>query len=122
MNEYIETVMTHMGSYPFAWDVVNEAIGDGPHVTIKPSPWAQIDDFICKAFQAARKAQPQTQLFYNDYAHASMQGGYKMKSDKVYNLVKDLVDRNCGIDGVGFQLHVDITYNQANIDSIQQNI
>jgi len=41
-------------------------------------------------------------MFYNDYKHASNIGIYKNKSDNVYKLVKDLHDRNCGIDGVGF--------------------
>jgi len=41
-------------------------------------------------------------MYYNDYKHASNIGSYKDKSDKVFRLVKDLKDRNCGIDGVGF--------------------
>lgn len=101
MNEYIETVMSKV-TYPFAWDVINEAINDSPNYVMKVSPWSIVDDYICKAFKAARKANPNAQLFYNDYKHASMTGIYKDKSDKVFNLVKDLKDRGCPIDGVGF--------------------
>ena len=67
--------MQAIGSYPYAWDVVNEAISDGQHPpsVLKDSPWAQIDDFICKSFREARKAADKdTKLFYNDYMHASM--------------------------------------------------
>lgn len=121
MNEYIETVMSKV-TYPFAWDVINEAINDSPNYVMKVSPWSIVDDYICKAFKAARKANPNAQLFYNDYKHASMTGIYKDKSDKVFNLVKDLKDRGCPIDGVGFQSHVDITYTGENFVSIRQNI
>lgn len=122
MNNYIETVMTHMGPYPFAYDVVNEAISDGPNYFLKTSPWSKINDFVCKAFKKAKEVNPNAELFYNDYKHASMLGRYKSKSDKVFKLVKDLKDRNCGIDGVGFQSHVDINYDDANYESIRENI
>lgn len=101
MNEYIQKVMSHVGHYPLAWDVVNEALADGPKI-LKDSPWAQVDDFVCKAFTAARNTNHLAQLFYNDYKHASMVGRYKEKSDKVFNFVKDLKERGCPIDGVGF--------------------
>ena len=75
MEEYITSVMTNV-TYPFVWDVVNEAVGDGPNLVMKVSPWTIIDDYICKAFKAAKKANPDVKLFYNDYKHASMTGAY----------------------------------------------
>lgn len=78
MNDYIEMVMTRDGmKHPFAWDVINEAVTNGPNGIIKDSPWSQIDDFACKAFKKARQVNPNTELFYNDYKHASMIGRYK---------------------------------------------
>jgi len=84
--------------------VVNEAIVDGPNPKkiLKVSPWSQVDDYVCKAFKAARAADPTIQLFYNDYKHASMTGVTKTKSDKVFNYIKDLKSKGCPIDGVGF--------------------
>ena len=101
MEEYINMMISKI-SYPFAWDVVNEAVHDGPNYVLKTSPWSMIDDYVCKAFKMARKANPNIELFYNDYKHASMAGRYQYKSNKVYDYVKSLVERGCPIDGVGF--------------------
>ena len=121
MKWYINATMTNIGTYPLAWDVVNEAIADGPHVN-KTSPWSIVDNYICKAFQAAKEAQPTAQLFYNDYKHGSMVGAFASKSDKVYELVESLVNLGCGIDGVGFQNHLDITFTDEEIEGIRSNI
>ena len=83
MVDYITAVMTNV-TYPYAWDVVNEAIASGPSVIIKESPWSIIDDYFCKAYTAARKVNPAAYLYYNDYKHASMIGKYQVKSDRVY--------------------------------------
>lgn len=104
-----------------AWDVVNEAIDDASGHPIRTSVWSQVDDFMCKTFNWAHEADPNTELFYNDYAHASMTGRQKGKSDAVYNMIKDLKDKNCSIHGVGFQLHVDVTYNDS-IEGVIQNM
>ena len=69
---------------------------------MKDSVWSKVDDYVCKAFKAARKANPNAQLFLNDFKHASMTGKYKDKSDRVFNYVKDLKSRGCPVDGVGF--------------------
>lgn len=51
-----------------------------------------------------------------------MIGKSKIKSNNVYNYIKKLKQRGCPIDGVGFQSHVDLTYDDANYKSIKQNI
>lgn len=104
MISYIKKTMEHVGDYPLAWDVVNEAIDDNhnPKKIVKKSPWSRVDDYVCKAFKAARSTKPKMQLFYNEYGIASMTGKTKIKSDKVFNFIKDLKARGCPVDGVGF--------------------
>ena len=108
MGEYITKTIQAVGDYPYAWDVVNEAILDGtnPPKLYKDSPWSVIDDFVCKSFKAAREAAPSgMKLFYNDYRHASMHGEYKTKSDRVFKMIKamkEIGEVECPIDGVGF--------------------
>lgn len=51
-----------------------------------------------------------------------MDGDYKIKSDKVYNLIKNLTARGCPIDGVGFQNHIDINYNTSFFKSVDANM
>ena len=123
MKNYIQTTMKRYKGKAFAWDVVNEAITDrAPYRVRTDTPWAKVDDFICKAFKWAHEADPDAQLFYNDYGHLAMDGGwYGGRSDAAYNLIKDLKNRGCPIHGVGFQLHVDIDYDSKWRD-IAQNL
>lgn len=51
-----------------------------------------------------------------------MVGNYKKKSDKVYNMVKRLKERNCGITGVGFQLHVDLGFDDEQLEGVRSNM
>ena len=106
LNYINETVHRIEGA--FAWDVINEAISDDPNEYIKQSPWSGIDNFICKAFKAARAANPNAKLFYNDYNVLTMDGWRKTKADKMFKLVQQLKNDDCGITGVGFQSHVTI--------------
>lgn len=122
MLEYIEKTMKRYGDFPVIYDVVNESIHNRPQYTIKDSPWSKVDDYICKAFKAARAANPKAQLYYNDYKHASQEGEYASKHDRVFDLVKELKERGCGIDGVGFQSHVDINYADHHIESIHKSM
>jgi len=124
MVEYINQTMAAVGDYPIAWDVVNEAVDNSndPSKVIKVSAWSKIDDYVCKAFKAARAANPNTQLYYNDYKHASMNGTYKARSDKVFNLIKDLKAKGCPIDGVGFQNHIDIAYSDDDLAGVSGNM
>lgn len=113
MTDYITNTVKHVGSNAMAWDVVNEAIddaNDASKIYKTVSPWYMIgntstsvkDRYICKAFTAAHSANPSAKLFYNDYKHSSTYGDEKIKSDKVYNMIKDLVSAGCPIDGVAF--------------------
>lgn len=102
LNEYIDKTVKAIGEDAYVWDVVNEAVADGAEPFYKVSPWSIVDDYICKAFKAAHKANPKAKLFYNDYKHASSTGRYKVKSDKVYEMVKNMTERGCPIHGIGF--------------------
>jgi endo-1,4-beta-xylanase len=57
--------------------------------------------YIDEAFQAARAADPDAKLYYNDYST----DGLSTKSDSVYEMVKDMKARGIPIDGVGLQMH-----------------
>lgn len=59
-------------------------------------------------FKYTKSKFPNSVLLYNDYAHESATGlddRQGIKNRKVYDYVKELVDGDCGIDGVGFQSH-----------------
>jgi endo-1,4-beta-xylanase len=68
MHEHIRSVVGRYKGRIGGWDVVNEALNEDG--TLRDSPWHKIigDDFLVKAFQFAHEADPQAELYYNDYA------------------------------------------------------
>lgn len=102
MKTHIDSVVSRYSETIYAWDVVNEAIDDNPDNFLRNSEWYEIagEDFINKAFEYAREADPDVKLFYNDYNAIIPE-----KRDRIYKLLKMLVDRNVPIDGVGIQGH-----------------
>jgi endo-1,4-beta-xylanase len=104
MTEHIVTTMRHYRGRVGAWDVVNEAIADdgsGLRDTILARTLGK--QFIDHAFRVARAHAQGAKLYYNDYGIETI----NPKSNAVYELVRDLVDRKVPIDGVGFQAHFD---------------
>lgn len=101
MREHISTVVGRYAGRVQAWDVVNEALNDNG--TLRNSKWREIigDDYIRKAFEYAREADPAAHLYYNDYRleHAPKRGG-------AVALVKKLQAEGVRVDGVGSQSHV----------------
>lgn len=102
IKDHIETVVKRYKSDIYAWDVVNEVISDEEGEMYRPSHWQTIagPEFINKAFEFAHEADPDAILFYNDYNESDPR-----KSDKIYKLVKSLVEQGVPIHGVGLQAH-----------------
>ncbi|MEK5464112.1 endo-1,4-beta-xylanase [Paenibacillus sp. FSL R7-0210] len=103
LQNYIETIMHRYKGKIYAWDVVNEAIADnggGPD-GMRITPWYTLigPDYIEKAFEFARAADPEAKLYYNDYYTEVPE-----KREHIYKLLKTLKAKNL-IDGVGLQSH-----------------
>lgn len=100
MRTHIHTVVGHYKGKIKGWDVVNEAILDDG--TMRPSPWYQIigPDYIEMAFRFAHEADPDAELYYNDYSMAN-----PMKRSAVCKLVHRLKEKGIRIDAVGMQSH-----------------
>lgn len=105
MREHIHTVMGRYKGRIGGWDVVNEAVEDNG--SLRNSRWRRIigDDYIAKAFEFAREADPEAELYYNDFDMWK-----KEKRDGVIRLVKDLQARGLRIDGIGMQGHWGLDY------------
>ncbi|GAB4086551.1 hypothetical protein GCM10028784_31810 [Myceligenerans cantabricum] len=103
MLNHVTQVATHYRGKIHSWDVVNEAFADGNSGARRNSNLQRTgNDWIEAAFRAAREADPNAKLCYNDYNtddwnHAKTQG--------VYNMVADFKNRGVPIDCVGFQAH-----------------
>jgi endo-1,4-beta-xylanase len=105
MKSHILTVVGRYRGRVHAWDVVNEALTD--EGGIRNSPWIQTigEDFVAKAFEYAHQADPDAELYYNDYSLDK-----PPKRDACVNLVKDLKARGLRLDGVGIQGHWGMDY------------
>jgi endo-1,4-beta-xylanase len=102
LKDHITTVVNRYKGKIYAWDVVNEAIDDDSTKFLRNSQWYQIcgEDFIAKAFEYAHEADPNAVLFYNDYNTERPE-----KRERVYQLLKKLVDAKVPVNGVGLQAH-----------------
>lgn len=100
MKDHIFTVMGHYKGRVQSWDVVNEAMGDDGQ--IRRSKWYEIigEDFIEKAFEFAHEADPDAELYYNDYNNEE-----PLKRAGVINIVRNLLQKGLRVDGVGIQGH-----------------
>src|SRR5690606_42102737 len=86
------------------WDVVNEAIlDDGSY---RNSKYYQIlgEEFIALAFQYAHEADPDCELYYNDYSMAN-----PGKREGVVRMIKMLKDKGLRNDAVGLKAQVALT-------------
>jgi endo-1,4-beta-xylanase len=102
LKDHISAVVGRYKGKIYAWDVVNEAVDDDSTKFLRNSLWYKIcgEDFIAKAFEYAHEADPDAILFYNDYNTERPE-----KRERVYQLLKKLVDAKVPINAVGIQGH-----------------
>jgi endo-1,4-beta-xylanase len=105
MKDHITTLVTRYKGRVKGWDVVNEAIMENGDW--RDSPFYKIigEDFIRLAFQFAHEADPNAELYYNDYSMA-----YEDKRNAVVKMVQSLQAQGIKIDGIGMQAHIDLNY------------
>jgi endo-1,4-beta-xylanase len=102
LRSHIDTVVGYYAGRVSLWDVVNEPIGDDAQ--LRSTIWSTGigSDYLDIAFRAAHAADPNAQLYVNEYGVE----GPGAKADALYAVVAGLVERGVPIDGVGFQAHV----------------
>jgi len=126
MKQYITDVMTHFKGRIYSWDVLNEAFPDSGISTSsdwksvirsgKPNdygtnPWYKAigSDFVYEAYLAARLADPDAILYYNDYNTND-----NARMTMIRNMVRDVNARfkaeypnqtRLLIEGIGMQEH-----------------
>jgi endo-1,4-beta-xylanase len=120
----------------YSWDVLNEVFPDGGYTndwktSIRPeNPWFKAigPDFIYEGFLAARFADPQAILYYNDY-NTDMSS----KASMIRNMVRDVNDKYKSlpssqkpsgeksgrllIEGIGMQEHHNLSVQASSISS-----
>ena len=107
LKRHIDGVAGHFKGKVIGWDVVNEAISDTDGEYLRPTPAFKAigDDYIAKAFEFAHAADPNAELYYNDY---SIENPDKLA--KTIRLIRDLKSKGVHIDAVGIQGHFMLLY------------
>ncbi len=100
LRDHIHTVVGRYRGRIRGWDVVNEALNEDG--TLRRTPWLAIlgDDYLASAYRFAREADPDAELYYNDY---SLENAPKRRG--AVQLVKRLRDQGVTITAVGLQGH-----------------
>lgn len=105
MRDHIHTVAGRYRGQVDGWDVVNEALNDDG--TLRQTPWLRIigEDYLAKAFEYAHEADPDAELYYNDYSLNN-----PAKRDGAVRLVRSLQARGLPVTGIGMQAHYALSY------------
>lgn len=104
-RNYILAVAGRYRGRAAGWDVVNEPVaedGDG----LRDCLWSRNlgqDDYMVRAFDHAREADPDAVRFINDYNLESL----PKKRATFMRLVERLLSRGAPLTGIGTQTHVD---------------
>jgi len=127
MKKYITDVVTHFKGKIYSWDVLNEVFEDNGTMRTN-NPWFKAigADFVYEGFLAARLADPQAILYYNDFNTDN-----QTKATAIRNMVKDANDKYLAlpsnqkpagevsgrllIEGIGMQEHHNTSVQASNI-------
>jgi len=128
MKKYITDVVTHFKGKIYSWDVLNEVFPDGVSASAdwknsmrQENPWYKAigSDFVYEGFIAARLADPNAILYYNDY-NTDQTG----KATMIRNMVRDVNQRfkteypnqtRLLIEGIGMQEHHNLGVSASNV-------
>jgi endo-1,4-beta-xylanase len=100
LRSHIQAVAGRYKGRIGGWDVVNEALDEDG--ALRKTAWLEAigPDYVEKAFEYAREADPQAELYYNDYnlwKPAKLQAAIR--------LVQGLRAKGLRVDGLGEQAH-----------------
>jgi endo-1,4-beta-xylanase len=105
LEDHIKTVVGRYKGVIKGWDVVNEALNEDG--TLRNSKWRTIigDDYIERAFEFAHAADPDAELYYNDY------NLYKAeKRAGAVKIANSLKAKGIPIKAVGEQAHYSLKH------------
>ena len=100
LRSHVATVVGRYRGRIGGWDVVNEALEEDG--TLRRTPWLEAigEDYLAKAFEFAHEADPDAELYYNDYNLWK-----PAKRDAAMRLVQGLKAKGLRVDGIGEQGH-----------------
>ena len=105
IKDHIYTIVGRYKGKVKGWDVVNEAIMDDG--TYRDSPFYRImgEEFIPWAFQCAHEADPDCELYINDYSMAK-----PGKREAYVRICTKMREQGLRVDAIGIQAHAGMDY------------
>lgn len=117
MDDHVSQICQHFAGSVQSWDVVNEALDEstshGWRETIFYKKLGKA--YVENAFRAARAADPKAELYYNEYNMEASDAKLKF----MLAMIDDFQARGVPLDGIGFQMHTNITTEYPPIEQIQ---
>ncbi|MBN2174700.1 MAG: endo-1,4-beta-xylanase [Bacteroidales bacterium] len=126
LEKHIKTVVGRYKGRIIGWDVVNESIadgGDGSTENLRDFSWYEVvgPDVLTLAFKWAHEADPEAELYYNDYniEQGAVENTGKHASSLL--LLKRLIAEGAPITGVGIQGHWHLDTDLADVEKAIEN-
>jgi endo-1,4-beta-xylanase len=115
MKTHISTLVGRYKGRVDGWDVVNEAINDDG--SWRENKFYEIigEDYVRLAFEFAREADPEAELYYNDYNMVK-----EGKREGVVKMIRKLQKKGIKVDGIGIQGHYYMGY--PTIEELEKSI
>lgn len=126
LKDHIMTVAGRYKGAVIGWDVANESIadgGDGTTENLRDFSWYKVvgPEVLTLAFKWAREADPDAELYYNDYNIEQGAVENKGKHASSMLLLKRLIAEGAPITGVGIQGHWHLNTNLADVEKAIEN-
>lgn len=114
-ENHINTIVGRYKGRIDGWDVINEALNEDG--TLRESPFLKVmgEDYLAMAFKLAEAADPELELYYNDYNIEQ-----KAKREGCIAMIKKIRENGGKVDGVGIQGHWSL--NGPSIEEIEESI
>lgn len=105
MREHIHNVVGRYKGRVKGWDVVNEAVNEDG--SLRDTLFCRLigPDYIKLAFRFAHEADPDAELYINDYSMSNPK-----KRETYCSIVKEMKSEGLRIDGIGMQSHCGLDY------------
>ena len=121
LSNHIHTVVGHFKGRLVGWDVVNEAINDGYNGepdNLRNDSWYSVigSNYLTMAFKWAHEADPNAQLYYNDYNIEQGAVKHRGKHAASMSLLKRMIKDGAPINGVGIQGHWHLDTDLADVE------
>lgn len=124
VKNHIQTIVGRYKGKIKSWDVINE-IFDTNSGTIRKTAFRQLYasdaaylEFVKRCFQWAHEADPNALLFYNDFNLEVSTS----KTEAVVALVNSFKKSGTPIDGIGTQMHVNVSTSDAGMRNAYQRL